>query len=449
MKQKGLMLVVLTLLSVPLARANIYTTIINVFDAIINGIPAALGIAADPVTNYLRLMVGFIAFVLFFVALLPIIGRIATDEHRGRVQVWAGSIAFALAAISYHRFPVAVLLAVGVGWATVVSFVIIGLPTLGFVYALLRFPKSEELEREEYRPIAFVKVLACFLMGWVLEGMNASVAAVHGSPASTPVTASINQFIEFAIAIVAILGAYYFIRFITGPGLTDAQRTARQERMDEFFQERKDARDKKRYKARVRRRRANYQPLVELLLRTRSGISSLYNHGVILQRRVGRGVVVRTGPRGVDVRVIPFNTGVTISDLQLLGRNLHNLAVLVERSRLRVETMAQQQSSHIPHRDFFHKIEGELQDVAVEIARVLGISATVEADDGTKTMATYPNPLFLDEVVTGMDGVRGKLNDRIAQLEGLIQRAELHEQEDYIGARLQRNYRPHRPYGTP
>tara|TARA_B100000315_G_C14043172_1_gene348511 strand:- start:107 stop:334 length:228 start_codon:yes stop_codon:yes gene_type:complete len=67
--------------------------------------------------------------------------------------------------------PANVLLAVGAGWATAISLILVGGPVLGIGYVLWNLDKWLELESDTRGSVMF-KLALCLILFWILSAMK-------------------------------------------------------------------------------------------------------------------------------------------------------------------------------------------------------------------------------------------------------------------------------------
>lgn len=155
------------LLSIPLVLADIGQTLSNVWAKVmyIAGL-GFLDIGPDIwLIAFTRLMVWILVFAIFFALLRQ------WDEWIKRNQALV--IAFCLATIAAIFLPASILLATGAGWATLVSFLLIGAPIVGIGLILIYLPSDS-------CPWIFLKLMLCLLLLWILSAMKYHVGVLAG-----------------------------------------------------------------------------------------------------------------------------------------------------------------------------------------------------------------------------------------------------------------------------
>ncbi len=123
---------------------------------------------ANLVLGLMRILLWFLIFTLFFAVTTGLGGEKGSAPMKffGRKQ--AAIVAAIIATITAVFLPASVLLATGAGWATVVAFVLIGLPVVGIAYLLWKIP----WEGEETKFTVFLKLILCLVLFWVLSAMK-------------------------------------------------------------------------------------------------------------------------------------------------------------------------------------------------------------------------------------------------------------------------------------
>ena len=176
-KRMLLLLLVFFPLAIPLAQADFGETMGNVFSKITGiGNLTWLGMADSAVVLAVtRLLIWVFIFTVIFAVI-----AIASGKERKSLGFFqrnhAMVIAFVMATISAIFIPPSVLLAVGVGWATAVSLLLIGGPIVGLAMLLWLIP----FDGKETRNSLFLKLILCLLMFWVLSAMQYHVNHLLG-----------------------------------------------------------------------------------------------------------------------------------------------------------------------------------------------------------------------------------------------------------------------------
>ena len=168
MKIKRWLISLLTLLSIPMALADLGQTFHNVFDKIvIIGNLSFLGLPNDFVLlGVTRILIWILAFTIFF-GVLTAVGKSGKalgflDRRQGMV------VALVIATIASIFMPAELLLATGTGWATAFTLILIGGPIVGIAFLLWKIP----WDGKETRGTLFLKLVICFVLFWILSVMR-------------------------------------------------------------------------------------------------------------------------------------------------------------------------------------------------------------------------------------------------------------------------------------
>ena len=173
MSTKKWLISLVTLLSIPMALADLAQTFHSVFDKIvIIGNLSWLGLPNDYVLiGVTRLLIWILCFTIFFGVITAGKGaKVLGFLNRKQGMV----IAFVIATIASIFLPVELLLATGTGWATAVALLLIGGPIVGIAFLLWKIPWSGE----ETRGTVFLKLVICLVLFWILSVMRHYVGRI-------------------------------------------------------------------------------------------------------------------------------------------------------------------------------------------------------------------------------------------------------------------------------
>tara|TARA_Y100000310_G_C20667471_1_gene808406 strand:- start:1672 stop:2196 length:525 start_codon:yes stop_codon:yes gene_type:complete len=165
MKKKWILFLFVLLAVLPVVLGG---TLDNVWNKILDfGRLDFLGISdGSLVTAFTRILIGIMLFTIFFASLSTFVGG-RIGMNRGQ----SGVVAAILAIISAIFMPANVLLAVGAGWATAISLILVGGPVLGIGYVLWNLDKWLELESDTRGSVMF-KLALCLILFWILSAMK-------------------------------------------------------------------------------------------------------------------------------------------------------------------------------------------------------------------------------------------------------------------------------------
>ncbi len=174
MKKKWLFAVlfalVLFITTLPLATATVSDTLSSIGDKVISiGNLGWMGYSdGSVIVGLTRILIWLLVFALLFAVMTGMGGEKGSTPMKffGRKQ--AAIVAAILATITAVFLPASVLLATGAGWATVVAFVLVGLPVVGIAYLLWQIPWDEN----ETKFTVFLKLILCLVLFWVLSAMK-------------------------------------------------------------------------------------------------------------------------------------------------------------------------------------------------------------------------------------------------------------------------------------
>ncbi len=179
----------LGLLSVPLALADLGSTLQNVFNHLVYvGQLQFLGISSQTiVVGFVRLLIWIMLFTIFF-AVIPAVGANKAANKPGSLSFLsrkhAGIVAFCVATISAVFMPAEALLAMGAGWSTLIALVLIGGPIGGLAYWMWTIPGIDPATKKplpETKGTIALKFGICLLMLWILTAMGHHLALLGGA----------------------------------------------------------------------------------------------------------------------------------------------------------------------------------------------------------------------------------------------------------------------------
>lgn len=133
---------------------------------------SSIGLGSEAViVNFTRLLLAILAFALFFAVLTGFKGKSPFQFiNRNQAMVISGVLAV-MAAIF---LPIEVILATGGAWATAVAAILIGGPVAGLGFLLWQIPGTG---KPETRATAFLKLVLCFVLFWILSVMRHHLAS--------------------------------------------------------------------------------------------------------------------------------------------------------------------------------------------------------------------------------------------------------------------------------
>jgi len=153
---------------IPLVLADASSLMSGVWNKILSiGRLDFLGISSGSmVASFTRILIGFLVFTIFYAVIISMSGKKGALSFLNGPQ--AKVVAAIVAIISAIFIPADVLLAVGAGWATAVSLLLIGGPIVGLALLLWKFPA----DGKETRSTLFLKFILCLLLFWILSAMK-------------------------------------------------------------------------------------------------------------------------------------------------------------------------------------------------------------------------------------------------------------------------------------
>lgn len=123
-----------------------------------------------------RLLIWVMLFTIFYAIMRAFSGK----EQKGALSMFSKNQAIVIAAvvatIGAVFLPSVVLLATGIGWATLISLLLIGAPIVGIGYLLMTTPGKGK----ETKATVVLKVLVCLILLWVLSAMKYHVHRLVG-----------------------------------------------------------------------------------------------------------------------------------------------------------------------------------------------------------------------------------------------------------------------------
>ena len=165
MRKRSLVLGIISLLTMPLALADLGETFNNVFDKIVViGNLNFLGLPNDYVLlGVTRLLVWLLCFTIIF-GVLNAVGK--SGKALGFLNKRQGMVvALVMATVGAIFIPAEILLATGSSWATVIALLLVGGPVVGIGYALTKMP-------EDKCPYLLLKFIVCLILLWILLVMK-------------------------------------------------------------------------------------------------------------------------------------------------------------------------------------------------------------------------------------------------------------------------------------
>jgi hypothetical protein len=167
MKKKLVVMSLMSLLMIPLVRADILGTIGNVWKKILSlGTLNFIGVSGTlPLT---RILIWILIFTIFFAVIRGMAGSPPFSFFK---KAQAVIIAGVLATISAIFLPDLLLKATGVGWATAVALFLIGGPIAGLGYLLIKIPGRGN----DDKGTVLIKLVLVLLLFWILSAMRNAV----------------------------------------------------------------------------------------------------------------------------------------------------------------------------------------------------------------------------------------------------------------------------------
>ena len=159
------LIVVLSLLVVSCAQGQ-QLTLKDIWDAILSiGKLEFLGFAGEnALVAFMRIMIGILVFALLFE------GSRAVGLARNIGTV----VALVLSIISVIFIPGSILAGIGGAYATLIAFVLIGVPVVGGFYVLIRIPSTS-------RGWIALKMVIIVLLIWILSAVKANALTLLGA----------------------------------------------------------------------------------------------------------------------------------------------------------------------------------------------------------------------------------------------------------------------------
>ena len=178
---KSTIISILAVLSIPIAFADIPSTLGNVFNVFLQvGNLNFLGVSDSRIiVGFTRILIWLLFFTIFF-AVTSTYGFKSKDKKGplGFLSKNQGMIiSLIVATIAAVYLPAEVLLATGAGWATVIGLGLVGAPVIGVALALFMWPEKGKENRGTY----FIKLLLVCILFWVLTVMRYHVSAMGGT----------------------------------------------------------------------------------------------------------------------------------------------------------------------------------------------------------------------------------------------------------------------------
>jgi hypothetical protein len=168
--KKSWLLVFISLSLVPSSLAlldNFWNKILFIGDVGWLGITAGSELLA-----FTRILIWIAIFTIFFGVLTLEEGKKKTFAFLNRGQAMV--VAAVLASMSAIFLPGNILAATGAGWATLVSFVLIGIPVMGIAWFLWKIP----WEGSETKFTVFLKIVLVLILMWILTVMKHHVVGL-------------------------------------------------------------------------------------------------------------------------------------------------------------------------------------------------------------------------------------------------------------------------------
>ncbi len=164
------------LLALPLALADIGSTLRNIFHRVISiGDLSFLGLTNQTVlTALVRVLIWIIIFTIFFAVLNTNNALSFLGEGKGR-KGKSLVISASLATIATVFMPASLLLATGAGWSTVISFIMIGGPVVAVAYLLWKIPGKGQ---PETRGTIFLKLVLCIFLYLILSAIRVHMGRI-------------------------------------------------------------------------------------------------------------------------------------------------------------------------------------------------------------------------------------------------------------------------------
>lgn len=182
MNKRVLLYSALFVLGSTLVAAELMSTIHNVWQGILGvGDLSFLGIeTGSAVVGFTRILIWIAVFTIFFGVLTTFGAGGGHGGHGGGAfqflnRSQAGIVAVVLATMAAIFLPASVLLATGVGWATAIAFILIGVPVFGIAYLLWHIPFDGSADTKW---TVTLKIVLCLVLLWILLAMQYHVQAL-------------------------------------------------------------------------------------------------------------------------------------------------------------------------------------------------------------------------------------------------------------------------------
>lgn len=161
------------LLSVPLVRADLMSTLRNVWQKILaTGQLNFIGVTSGTVVvGFTRLLIWLLLFTIFF-AVITTFGKGKNNVLGFLSKNQALIVSLIVATIGAVFMPAQIILATGAGWAMLISFLLVGGPLLGLAYLFVTWPGKGK----ETKGTVLLKFAACMILLWVLSVMRYHIA---------------------------------------------------------------------------------------------------------------------------------------------------------------------------------------------------------------------------------------------------------------------------------
>jgi hypothetical protein len=195
--QKKWLILLSTLLAMPVALADL-GIISRVWDKIMYiGDLSYFFSNAGAVVALTRLLLGIVVFTLFFAVFTVVLPRKAGTAGTTTTGVsidylnknQAGIISAVLAIMVMIFIPAEVILAVGTGWATLVSLLLVGAPVVAIGILIWKIDailgvevkdKEGKAFKKETKGTILIKLVLCLVLLWILTAMRYHVGLLGG-----------------------------------------------------------------------------------------------------------------------------------------------------------------------------------------------------------------------------------------------------------------------------
>ena len=189
----------LTLLALPLVSASPLDIIGGIWSKMLYvGSLSFLGVSG--VVGFTRILIWILVFALFFAVSSWLTVSKTTLFKRSQAMM----VAAVIATISAIFLPVAAILTVGAGWATLIALILIGAPIIGLAFVLYQMPNQPCSWR-------FLKFIVSLILLWILSAMKEHLQTFS---VQSQVQQSIQEFIGWALIIVILLVLYYLLSWL-------------------------------------------------------------------------------------------------------------------------------------------------------------------------------------------------------------------------------------------